>query len=45
MSFKAVATITFVAEAETISATNAIVAYISSFSPFIAELAFSLLEA
>jgi hypothetical protein len=45
MSFKTVATITFVAEAETLPATNAIVAYISSFSPFIAELAFSLLAA
>jgi hypothetical protein len=43
MSFKAVSTITFVAEAETVSAANAVVAYSSLFALLIAQLAFSLI--
>jgi hypothetical protein len=45
MSFKAVLTITSVAKAETISTANAVIAYISSLAPLIAQLAFSLLAA
>jgi hypothetical protein len=45
MSFKAVSAITFVAEAETVSAASAVVAYISSFALLVAQLAFSLLAA
>jgi hypothetical protein len=45
MSFKAVSAITFVAEAETVSAANAVEAYIFLFALLIAQLAFSLLAA
>jgi hypothetical protein len=38
MSFKAVSTITFVAKAETNSAANAVVAYISLLAPLMAQL-------
>ena len=44
MSFKAVSTITFVAKAETNSAANAVVAYISLLAPLMAQLDFCFLQ-